>query len=97
MTGGALTALYFLGLYALIPIALARLFGARWRQVFVAYGIWFALLALFALSTRGAGHSWDESIGWPIIMGMFLTIPAIPILTTAIKATGLLRRAFAPR
>lgn len=78
--------LFLLCLYFVVPVLLAKLvLRASWRAVGIAYAIWFGLLALFGLSTLGGGASLDESVGWPIIMGMFLTIPAIVVLVIVLK------------
>ena len=76
---------FMLGLYFVVPILLAKVLRASWRAVGIAYPIWFGLLALFGLSTLGGGASLDESVGWPIIMGMFLTIPAVPVIVVVLK------------
>ena len=67
---------YFLSLYFVIPLLLGKVaLGASWRAVCLAYAIWLALLFLWGMTNKG---TLQERIGWPIIMGMFFTIPAIP-------------------
>jgi hypothetical protein len=31
----------------------------------------------------------QEAVGWPIVMGMFLSMAAVPILTLTLRLTGL--------
>ncbi len=77
--------LFLLCLYFVVPILLAKfVLRASWRVVGIAYAIWFGLLALWGLSILGSGTV-DEAVGWPIIMGMFLTIPAIFVIVLVLK------------
>lgn len=79
--------LFFLGAYFFVPVFIAKVpMGASWKSIFIAYGIWFVLLAAFGLTTT---RTWGEAIGWPLIMGMFFTLPAIVVIVLVLKATGI--------
>lgn len=74
-----------LGIYFIVPIALARLVvGASWPQIAIAYGILCLGLGLIA----AGGNTIDEKAGWMLILGMFFTIPAIPILSWILGRLG---------
>jgi len=89
--------LYLLCLYFFVPILLAKLvLRASWRQVGTAYLIWFGLLALFGLSALPSATV-EEATGWPIIMGMFLTIPAIFMIVLGLKIISAIRARMQPR
>ena len=78
--------LFMLSLYFFVPIFIAKLVcRASWRRIGIAYGIWVAALLLFGITNSS---TWGEAIGWPMIFGMFLTIPAIPVLVIALRAAG---------
>lgn len=63
-----------------VPAVVARyLVGGEWRQVGVAYLLWFGFLTL-TLILPGKGM-WSEKFGWMTILSMFLTIVAVPVLT----------------
>lgn len=51
----------------------------------VAYAIWFGILLFWGL---GSAKKIDKGIGWAIIMGMFLTIIALPVIVGALKLAG---------
>jgi hypothetical protein len=75
--------LFVLSLYFFVPIFLAKMvLGASWNSVLIAYGIWIAVLLVFGLTSSG---TWGEAIGWPLIFGLFLTIPAISILVLILR------------
>ena len=77
---------YILSLYFFIPLLLSKLaLGASWRAIGLAYAIWFGLLFLWGASNKGTVA---EKIGWPIIMGIFLTIPAILIGVLLLREVG---------
>jgi multidrug transporter EmrE-like cation transporter len=79
------SALFVLSLYFFVPILLAKLLlGASWREVGMAYGVWTAGLFVFGVSQS---KDWGERLGWPMIIGMFLSIPAIPILVHVLRVT----------
>ncbi len=79
-------AIFFLCLYFGVPIFIAKvLVGATWHAVLVAYAIWFGTLLFWGL---GSAKNLDEGIGWAIIMGMFLTIIALPVIVGALKLIG---------
>ncbi len=78
--------IFFLCLYFAAPIFIAKVvLGATMHGILVAYAVWFGALLLWGLSS---GKKVDEGIGWAVIMGMFLTIIAVPILVTALKLVG---------
>lgn len=75
--------IFFLCLYFVVPILIAKVvLGATLHAILVAYAVWFGVLLLWGLSSA---KKVDEGIGWAMIMGMFLTVIAIPILVTALK------------
>ena len=75
-------ALLFFG----VPMALASLVAASWPDIAIAYAIWFGLLGLWTLQMlQVKGISKGEAAGWPIIIGMFLTMGAVPIITLALR------------
>jgi len=78
---------FLLCLYFVVPIFLGKVvLGASAQAILIAYGIWFGGLLLWGFSaTTNVG----EAIGWPLIMGMFLTIPAIPVIVGALRMAGL--------
>ncbi len=79
-------AIFFLCLYFVAPIFIAKIMlGASWHAVAVAYGLWFGALLLWGL---GAGARVEEGMGWAIIMGMFLTIIALPVVVVGLKFAG---------
>jgi hypothetical protein len=85
-------ALFMLGLYFFVPIFLGKVVcRGSWREIGIAYGIWVGLLLLFGI-VNTASVSWDEAFGWPVIFGMFLTIPAIPILVIVLKIVRVMGR-----
>ena len=81
--------LLFAGLYLIIPLAIAKgLIGASWAQCGAAFVILWALLLLFGMAS---GATWGERLGWPLILGMFVSIPGISLLAFVMKRTGALR------
>jgi hypothetical protein len=79
--------LYFLGLYFAVPILLAKVvLGASFYAILVAYAVWFGMLLLWGFSSTS---TLEEAVGWPIIMGMFLTIPALPVVLIGLKFAGI--------
>ena len=63
-----------------VPTLISRfVIGGEWRQVGTAYAIWFGLLFL-TLVVPGSGKL-TEKFGWMLIMSMFLSIVAVPVLT----------------
>lgn len=75
--------------YFVLPVLVARfLFRGRWIELLQAYCIWIALLMAFGFtqgSTRGEGY------GWALIIALFSTVFAIPILVLLLKLRGRLR------
>ncbi len=75
--------LYAACLYFVAPVALARvLLRASWRSVLIAYAIWYGALFLFGLS---AAPRVAEALGWMMILAMFLTIPAVPVIVLLLR------------
>ena len=80
------SALWMPSLYLFVPILIANVpMGATWRSIAVAYGLWLGGLFLAGLM---ASRSLGKAIGWPMIFGMFLTIPAIPLIVYLLKLKG---------
>jgi hypothetical protein len=79
------TVAFFLGVYLVIPMALARsVVRATWPQIAIAYGI---LLVGLGLISAG-GSTMDEKLGWMLILGMFFATPGIPILSFILRKVG---------
>jgi hypothetical protein len=79
-------AIFFVGLVFGAPILLAKvMIGVTWHIVLVSYLIWFGGLLLWGLSSA---KKIDEGIGWAVIMGMFLSIFAIPSIAAALQLSG---------
>jgi hypothetical protein len=77
--------LFFLGIYLVVPIALARfMVGATWPQITIAYVVLLLGLALISMG----GSTIDEKVGWMLILGMFFAIPGIPILSWMLRKFG---------
>jgi hypothetical protein len=75
--------LFFAALYFGIPILISLLLlRAGWYDIARAYAIWFGILLVFGLLS---GNTWGEALGWPLILGMFLTIPAVPLIILVLK------------
>ena len=75
----------FLAIYLVVPIALARLVvSPTWLQIAIAYGV--LLLALGLISA--GGRTIDEKVGWMLILGLFFTIPGIPVLSLILRRLG---------
>jgi hypothetical protein len=75
----------FVAIYLVVPIALARLVvSATWLQIAIAYGV--LLLALGLISA--GGRTIDEKVGWMLILGLFFTIPGIPVLSLILRRLG---------
>jgi hypothetical protein len=79
--------LIYLGLFMLyfgIPVLIARfVVRGSWRQIFISYGLLYGSLLMLGL---GSSASIEEKLGWPIILGMFVSIPGIPIIVAILKA-----------
>ena len=75
--------------YFVVPVFLAKVVvRADWGTIAIAYGIWIAVLGIFALLNLGSGIKLDEAVGWPMIMSVFFTIPAIPVLALLMRWAG---------
>ena len=70
-------------MYLLPPIVIAKgLMHASWRATLICMAVWYGALLIWGiLSTK----TWGEAIGWPMIMGLFLTIPATPIIVLVLR------------
>lgn len=80
--------LFVLALYFGVPLLICRLLlRASWRAIARAYAIWCGILLIFAVLS--SGNSWDEGFGWALILGMFFTIPALPIIILILKLAGI--------
>ncbi len=80
---------FLLFLFFGLPTALASVVAETWFAILIAYAIWFGLLGLWmaqGLLSRRVTNK--EATGWPIIMGMFLTMVAVPILTLLLRLGG---------
>lgn len=79
--------LFALCLYFAVPIFLAKVvIGASLSAILLAYAIWFGALLLWGFSSA---KTVGEAIGWPMIMGMFLTIPTLPIVVVGLRIAGI--------
>lgn len=75
----------FAAIYFAIPIELARsVIGANWQQIGISYAILYGVIGLIGLG----GHTSGEKIGWIMILGMFFTIPGIPLLCLLMEILG---------
>jgi len=80
---------YMLCVYVLVPVLIAGpLFGGRPVEVLQAYGIWITLLLVLGF-LQGGAHG--EGYGWMLIIGMFTTVFAIPILVLLLKFRNYLK------
>ena len=71
---------FMLFLFFGLPTALASVVAASWRTILIAFAIWFGLLGLWVLQGLMSRRvTTGEAVGWPMIMGMFLTMAAVPI------------------
>lgn len=78
--------IFLLCLYFVVPVFLGKIVvRGTWHSILLAYAIWFGLLALWGLGSAGRV---EEGLGWAMIAGMFLTIPALPVIVVALKLTG---------
>ena len=77
------TILAFAALMFGVPILISRLLlRASWRAIAHAYAIWFGfLLAIGAI---------EAALGWALILAIFFTIPAVPIVILLLKLASIL-------
>lgn len=72
-----------LSLYTLAPVLIARyLVRGTWIQIVQAYGLWIATLLVLGFmigGPHGAGY------GWALLIAMFTTVFAVPILTGILR------------
>jgi hypothetical protein len=81
--------IWLLMAYFGVPILLTRfVIRGKWIEILQAYGVWMALLAMFGLLAAG---SRDEGFGWALILALFWTILAIPILVLLLKLRSRLK------
>jgi multidrug transporter EmrE-like cation transporter len=74
-------AVYLFAVFA-APSLLARyLVGGEWRQVGIAYALWFGILFLAFVAPKGG--TIEEKLGWVAIFAMLVSIFAVPALTLA--------------
>lgn len=80
------SAAFMAAIFIAVPISIAReVIDASWAQIGVSYAVLYAVLGLIGLGGSTAG----EKIGWIMILGMFFTIPGIPILCILLESWGL--------
>ena len=73
--------------YFVIPLLITKVWmGASWKCIGVAYAAWAGILLMAGLAM---GNTVGEKFGWPMIMAMFFTIPALPIIVAILKRQGL--------
>lgn len=78
--------IFLLCLYFAAPIFLGKIVvGGTWFAILVAYLLWFGALALWGLGSAGRVQ---EGLGWAMIAGMFLTVPALPVIVIGLKLAG---------
>lgn len=81
--------IFMLVLFFALPTGLASVTGASWTTIGFAYLLWFGLLGLWSvqglLSRRTTS---GEAVGWPLIMGMFLTMGVVPVLSLILRLFG---------
>lgn len=81
---------FLLGAYFAVPIVLTVvLVRPEPFILFLAYAVWIGLLTFFGLLSGGTS---GEKFGWPLIMGLFFTTPAIPIISLVFKLIDRVRR-----
>lgn len=79
--------IFALALYIVVPVVLASgVAGGDWKEVANAYCIFWAILLVLGFLSGG---TIGEKIGWPLIFGMFLSIPGIPILVVICRLSSL--------
>ena len=77
---------FMAAIFIAVPISIAReMVDASWAQIGVSYAILYTILGLIGLGGSTSG----EKVGWILILGMFFTIPGIPILSVLLKSYGL--------
>ena len=65
-----------------VPILLARVVvRAEWRTIRNACFLWYGFLMLVLGGFEGA-----EGFGWVLIMAMFWSIPAVPVISLVMKS-----------
>ena len=63
----------FLSIFFFIPIFMTVVgLGASWTLALTVHGSWLALLFICGLLIKGTS---GEKVAWPLIFGMFFTIP----------------------
>ena len=80
------SAAFMAAIFLAVPISIAReVVEASWAQIGVSYAILYAALGLIGLG----GSTVGEKVGWVMILGMFFTIPGVPILCLVLDSFGL--------
>lgn len=75
--------------YFVAPVLVARfLCRGAWIEILQAYAIWTGLLA-FGGFMQGGPH--DDGYGWALIIALFTTVFAIPILVLLLKLRAYMR------
>lgn len=75
--------LFIASLLFVVPALIGRfVIREPWKMVGLAFLIWWAALLIFLGLD---GPSFDEVLGWSVIMSMFLSIPGIAIILLGIK------------
>ena len=77
---------FMAAIFIAVPISIAReMVDASWAQIGVSYAILCTILGLIGLGGSTSG----EKVGWVVILGMFFTIPGIPILSVLLESYDL--------
>lgn len=81
--GNIVVILFALSLYFLLPTFVAKaLMRVSWNALFKAYGVWLGMLMLIGITSGG---TLDEAVGWPMLLALFLTTPAIAVLSLVLR------------
>lgn len=76
--------LFYLCAAIFVPILLARfVMRADWRTIRNACFLWYGVLVL-----PGALTASSETLGWAVILAMYLSIPVVPVLSLILKLWG---------
>ncbi len=69
--------------YFIVPVLVGKLVcRGSWMQILQAYGVWLVILVLFALTSA---ERFSEGFGWSLILALFTTVFAIPVLVLLLK------------
>lgn len=90
--------------YLAVPAALGSVVvvatGGHWRELAYAFGIWIAVLLVLPLARlrlqyssregfRFTGGGFEEYLSWALILALFTSWAAIPILVLIVHFSGL--------